>query len=113
MGSGKTWNSDERVVLCSKFVCVSEDSSVGTGQKASLFWSKIAKLLNEGRPESKKRSVSACKSQFQDVISPKVSKFKGYHQKVGHITMKPHFICINAYNRLRTSMSLEKLIKTS
>ena len=82
MGTGKRWSVNEQTVLCAKWITASEDSSVGNGQKADVFWGKIAKLFNEGRHEKVQRSWPACKSHFQDVISFKVSKFFGYHKKV-------------------------------
>ena len=64
------------------WITACEDPSVGNGQKADVFWGKISKLFNQGRHEKVQRSWTACKSHFQDVISPKVSKFMGYYKKV-------------------------------
>ena len=82
MGTGKTWTYNEQRVLCSKYIAVSEDPSTGNGQKSSEFWGKITLLVNEGRAPEHERTVAAVKSHFQDVISPKVSKFMGYMKKV-------------------------------
>ena len=44
---GQGWSEAEVTNLCSAWLCISEDASVGTGQKVEVFWGRICEDLEQ------------------------------------------------------------------
>ena len=75
---GKGWTETEMSLLCQSWLAVSEDASIGTGQKAETFWSRVLKQLNTFLQEKDLSSVDKDWNKVQakfGVISKDVSLF--------------------------------------
>lgn len=82
---GKGWSEAEIDHLCYAWLQVSEDASVGTGQKAEVFWIRVydalaLRLENAGLPDLGKQWQHA-QSKF-GAVSRDVSLFAAKYQQV-------------------------------
>jgi hypothetical protein len=82
---GKGWTESEMILLCHSWLAVSEDSSVGTGQKAETFWGRVLQQMNQSLQEKDFPTVDKDWMKVQakfGSISKDVSLFSGCYKVV-------------------------------
>jgi len=76
-GTAKKWSTEDDELLISAWINCSTDPTIGTDQKRSSFWSKIAVYFNEHRPPGSSRcSARTCNGRWLRCC-PLVNKWKG------------------------------------
>lgn len=81
-GRGPNFKPEEDKSLCTAWVTVSSDGSVGTNQDSDEFWARVKALFdNQLEVLVFDRTPGSLKSRFQ-TVSHDVSKFAGCYEKI-------------------------------
>jgi hypothetical protein len=96
---GPNWKKAEMDKLCTSWITVSEDSSVGSNQKSDTFWQKVHATFNAGIPDNEQRPFRSLQTKFGD-INRDSCKFVGYLEFVRNLKISG----INAEDELVRAM---------
>ena len=90
MGAGVQWNPVADVLLGERWLEVSSDPIVGTGQEGSTFWDRVAAtferltLKTKAGTKSASRTASACMNRWQ-TLNRLINKFIGVYAQLTQV----------------------------
>ena len=80
--SSSWMDDDDHLQLCKSWCAISEDPTVGTGQKSKTFWGSIADHFNSNKQQGKQDRTARTLETKWSSVKHDVSKFIGCYSQV-------------------------------